>query len=720
MTDAGGAEPAARTGVGPALEILALWALAGAQPALELFGKNAEFFLASGTGPGEIVAFAAIVALAVPLALIAVEGLVWLVRRSWVAPVHKVVLALLGGLLGLNVARQLGFDALVLAVAVAAGFAALALWVRSTRTGRTALHYLAVAPLAFFLLFVFASDANSLIFGDDAEVVDLDAGSGGPVAVVVLDELPLASLLTIEGDVNEERFPNLARLGDMSTWYRNVTAVSPSTPESVPTVLTGQFPEEGRLPTSADRPINIFTLLGGSYRVDAFEGVTDLCPDAVCAPIPQDDSVDDFSDDLFGALGDASVVYGHLTLPQPLRDDLPTLGQAWAGFLDQPEVVDEPPSPEALVANEPIDDRDEITDFLSGRASEARSRGGQGRDLVPLIQGFDARRGSLLVGHDPFLPHRPWHITPTGAAYSPGVGGVEAGQETWPESPAFLRRVLQRHLLQVGYADTLIGRLLDRFQKAGTLEEATIVVVADHGMAFELGGPAREPIARTVQEIYRVPLFIKAPGQEPGEGDISDQGALLVDVLPTVLDLLDIEPPANAEFDGQSLVDPTFHRDGDDRPVFYGTGPQEVPGDFGDVLLPVLRNAAYVGDGGWIDLLRVGPAGHFVNRRVESVARSRPVAGEWSIDQDELVDVPDTAYRPVAVSGRLELDDSDEELPNQVLVAIDGILAGIGDLDRGDGHFAALLDERRLTVGPHDIDLYLPTERDTVRRIVQG
>jgi hypothetical protein len=53
-----------------------------------------------------------------------------------------------------------------------------------------------------------------------------------------------------------------------------------------------------------------------------------------------------------------------------------------------------------------------------------------------------------------------------------------------------------------------------------------------------------------------------------------------------------------------------------------------------------------------------------------------------------------------------------------VLVAVDGILAGVGDLDRADGSFAAMLDERRLTVGPHEVELYLPTEGRSIQPIV--
>jgi hypothetical protein len=422
-----------------------------------------------------------------------------------------------------------------------------------------------------------------------------------------------------------------------------------------------------------------------------------------------------------GTLTDASVVYGYLTLPESLWDHLPTLGQSWAGFLDQPEEdIDQAPS-SAVVASDPADaTRDDLTDFLTGRAEEARARGGQGRDLVPLIEGYDAAEGSLLVGHDPFMPHRPWHITSTGAAYDGLVGGVTPGEERWPDSPAYVRRVLQRHLLQVGFADTLLGRLLDRFEQAGTLDDATIVVVADHGMAFQTDNDARSPNDDNVQEVYRVPLLIKAPDQRAGQGEVSDANALLVDVLPTILDLIDIDPPPEAEFDGQSLVSPDFERSDDDKPVFYGQGPASVPGDFTELYPVIFRNVGYVGDGGWVSLLQVGPAGDFVNRRVEALSRTRPATGEWVIDQGELLaDLPDTRFRPVAISGRIELEDEDDRLPSQVLVAIDGIIAGIGDLERDDGSFAALLDERRLTPGPHDVALYLPFGQDRVQRIVE-
>jgi Sulfatase len=706
MTAAAQTSSRLRTGVLCALELFALWALAAAQPLLDLLGKNPEFFLASGTGPAEMVAFVLAVAFLVPVVLILIEAVVrWRSIRA-ADVLHRVLLGILAFAFGLNFARQLGLGALLPALALGAAVSAGVVVLRRRSAVQTFLHYLAAALLAFVALFLFASDSGQLIWTHDAEVVEADYTTNGPVALVVLDELPLASLLRANGQLNTTRFPNFGRLAAASTWYRNATAVSPNTPESVPTILTGHFPEDGVLPTSADQPINVFTLLGGEYDVHAFEGVTDLCPDTVCAPAEESQRLGSFFDDVRHALGDASVVYGHLTLPDTFRDDLPSLSQSWAGFLDTPEPTDAAP---------PADNRDELVDFLAGRASAARERGGQGRDLPRLIESYDGARGSLLVGHDPFLPHRPWHLTPEGYGYDANIGADGLADERWPEDPPFMRRVMQRHLLQVGFADRAIGELIDHFQAAGTWEDATVIVVADHGIAFQAGGYAREPAEATVQEIYRVPMFVKAPGQVTTQ--ISDDNALLVDVMPTLLDLLDIPVPAHAGFDGRSLIG--HEPPPDDKPVVYGAGPQSVPGDFGSLLPFALRNALWVGDGGWVNLLRTGPAGHFVGNQLADLDMRAPRHGDWSLDQlDALSDIPDGLRRPVAIEGELELDD--EPLPTQVLVVLDGRVAGVADVDTDSGDFDALLDERQLTVGDHHIELYLPDGRRAVRRVTRS
>ena len=53
------------------------------------------------------------------------------------------------------------------------------------------------------------------------------------------------------------------------------------------------------------------------------------------------------------------------------------------------------------------------------------------------------------------------------------------------------------------------------------------------------------------EEVFRVPLFVKAPGQSTGE--TRDDSAQNIDVLPSIVDLLGAE--VDWEFDGHSLFD---------------------------------------------------------------------------------------------------------------------------------------------------------------------
>src|SRR5690606_40436362 len=99
---------------------------------------------------------------------------------------------------------------------------------------------------------------------------------------IVFDALPTAGLLDGSGHIDAELFPNFARLADGATWYRNNTSVAAFTVRAVPALLTGRYPEPpGPLVPPPD-PENLFTLLAGSYEVEAREYVTRLCPVEVC------------------------------------------------------------------------------------------------------------------------------------------------------------------------------------------------------------------------------------------------------------------------------------------------------------------------------------------------------------------------------------------------------------------------------------------------------
>ena len=94
-----------------------------------------------------------------------------------------------------------------------------------------------------------------------------------------------------------------------------------------------------------------------------------------------------------------------------------------------------------------------------------------------------------------------------------------------------------RHLLQVGYTDHELGRLLARLRRTGLLRRSLVVVVADHGYSYDIGVPSRRFVTDSnVDEVAPVPLFIKAPGQMHGR--IDDSLVRNIDVVPTIGDML--------------------------------------------------------------------------------------------------------------------------------------------------------------------------------------
>lgn len=171
-------------------------------------------------------------------------------------------------------------------------------------------------------------------------------------------------------------------------------------------------------------------------------------------------------------------------------------------------------------------------------AESSRSAPDVTRASFAAIDRFDDERPFFLWAHyfDPHLPYVP--------------------------APAFARRFEDsspgRYLAEVTAMDDAIGRLLDGLEARGRLEKTLIVVVADHGEGVL--GPHRESDHGifVYDDTLRIPMMFAAPGALPS-GRVSERLARQVDVLPTILDLVGAEPPA--DIDGDSLVDALGVRD---------------------------------------------------------------------------------------------------------------------------------------------------------------
>ncbi len=110
-------------------------------------------------------------------------------------------------------------------------------------------------------------------------------------------------------------------------------------------------------------------------------------------------------------------------------------------------------------------------------------------------------------------------------------------------------RELQLYDARIRYLD---GWLDETFELLGVDDETLVVVVSDHGEAFGEHGNDAHACCSLHGEVNRVLMVWRAPGLGIRPRRI-DLNVSLVDVLPTVLDVIGVEKPD--QLDGRSLVE---------------------------------------------------------------------------------------------------------------------------------------------------------------------
>jgi arylsulfatase A-like enzyme len=129
----------------------------------------------------------------------------------------------------------------------------------------------------------------------------------------------------------------------------------------------------------------------------------------------------------------------------------------------------------------------------------------------------------------------------------------------------------------VSYADTWFGLLMEDLEARSLLEDTLVVVVADHGECLgEAGLYCHNLVLNEITS--KVPLLVRPPGGLEGGRRVPQQVALL-DVLPTVLDLAGVAPPASIH--GHSLVPWFDEATGPQHPVVFSEGQFRTMGAFG-------------------------------------------------------------------------------------------------------------------------------------------
>jgi len=136
-----------------------------------------------------------------------------------------------------------------------------------------------------------------------------------------------------------------------------------------------------------------------------------------------------------------------------------------------------------------------------------------------------------------------------------------------PPSPYKERYADRPYDGEIAYMDYYLGRTVDKLREKGTLENTLIILAGDHGEA--LGEKNEVDHGLYIYDVtMRVPLILYAPSCLP-RGLTLDSKVRLIDILPTVCDLLEIPIPEGVQ--GTSLRPYLEGKKKDDLPVYMET-----------------------------------------------------------------------------------------------------------------------------------------------------
>jgi hypothetical protein len=512
------------------LAVLSAFALA--QPLFNLLSDNPEFFAARGSTASEIIVFGVLLVLVPPAILLAIELLAGLVSEPARHVVHLVFIAGLAAVVFVQALKKSidAGDAVLIVLALALGAAGAVLYHRAEPV-RSFLSVLSPAPILFLVLFLFFSDVSKIVLPEDASAKSAEGVARVPVVVVVLDEVPSTSLLDERGAIDARRYPAFARLAKDATFFKNAHSVYDSTSRAVPAIMDGNKPIlDRRLPTASEHPNSIFTLLGESHTMNVSEEATSVCPRDLCEDARLDEP---FVDRLRSMTEDLGRVYAHVVAPPGIENDLPTVSESWGDFggggggggaAAAPANADQP-------------------DTRANLASDRKGRFDQWVSKIP------AKRATLNFKHA-LLPHVPWQYLPDGRQYRRTAAEPipQISRQSYKDQGQ-VDQLQLRHLLQTGFADRELGKMLERLEERGLYDDALVVVVADHGVSFKKGQFDRRDVNRgNIDEITPVPLFVKRPNQ--ARGAVNRSIVQTTDVLPTIADVLGAKLPEKV--DGRS------------------------------------------------------------------------------------------------------------------------------------------------------------------------
>ena len=689
----------------PGLHLFVVWNFAVAQPLFDLFSRTAEFFVIRQSPPLDIILFVVLLSIVSPALGVLVVWGIRAVHAGLSVWLHLLLVGCLSAMLALQalqIIQTLPYISGIVLMLGAGGIGLLtSVSYHTLPLVRTFCTLLSPGIVLFPILFLFFSPVSTLLFSSPVDIAQVKIKNPPPIVLVIFDEFSSISLMDENHRINARRYPNFAAFAEDATWFRNASTMSSWTPGAVPAILTGSYPIPNRLPTVSGYPRNIFTLLGGTYAVQANGTITELCPHALCTQLREP-----WSGRMRALFSDVSIVYLHLLLPEDQKSGLPSLQARWKDFAGGPALLSQ-----AEERQIPAHVWESLQDSILAQLDLRLDRPRIFRNFLHAIR--PTHQPTLHYLHI-LLPHVPYEYLRSGQTYSVDGGHPGKKKEIWGDDEWATTQSYQRYLLQVGFVDALLGQLITHLKSARLYEKSLIVITADHGVSFRPHDNRRSVTKTNFADIMPVPLFVKAPFQPQGE--ILDHNVETIDILPTITDILGIELPWSVDGDSAFSSEP---RAGAEKASSLST---HIALDRFDtaVRAAVKRQAALFPPDTPV-VPKTAPPG-LVGRRVQDLPMSEDAQLAITINQSaRLAQVNQEAhFLPAHMTGTLHSEEF-----GLIALALNGTVRTITQpwsfaVKGKNGRWSALLDPQFFQPGKNTIEAFGVMIRDGQETLVRG
>jgi len=165
------------------------------------------------------------------------------------------------------------------------------------------------------------------------------------------------------------------------------------------------------------------------------------------------------------------------------------------------------------------------------------------------------RKDKIFLWIDSFDPHEPWD--PPEEYYRlyevpeyKGLPIIWAGGFIENFTIEEVRHIRAQYAGEITLVDKWVGMFLEKVEELGLLDNTLIVILSDHGEPLGEHGIIKKVRPWPYEELSRIPLIIRHP--EEGQGRRIKTFVDTTDIMPTILDFLEIEIPNNIH--GRSLM----------------------------------------------------------------------------------------------------------------------------------------------------------------------